>query len=436
MKVSQVRPPDPDAGSTYTYSLHQLYVYPIKSLRGTTVPEGTLTSLGLEWDRRFMLLKVESTEEGRTTLKNMHVPHYPEMSLFQTAIEPPKNEADAGKLTVTYNPAEDPKHEIRKLEIPLRMTSQQVKTLKSFTVTMHQSPTTGYDMGPEYNEWFSACFGYPVILAYLGTNTRGILGTLAPRKRNKEPIWKTWWREVSDPRDKENILIGLLAVYVIGSILWKGYDIVHGMPPALNMNTFLTTFAAVVTSLGLHWMILRRREDRIGFADCAPFLVISETSVNNVSGRLPEGEEMDRTKFRPNIVISGAENAFEEDFWTELAIGRKARLLLTGNCVRCQSLNVDYGTGKMGTGESGSVLKKLMKDRRVDRGARFSPVFGRYSFLDRGSGERIRVGDEVVVVKRGQEHTVTGEFTCLLLLLSSTLKGSKVVDDFGMLMGC
>ncbi|KAJ6134349.1 hypothetical protein N7523_000671 [Penicillium sp. IBT 18751x] len=394
------------------YLLPQLYVYPIKSLRGTTVPEGTLTPLGLEWDRRFMLLKVESTEEG-TALKNMHVPHYPEMSLFQTAIEPPKNEADNGKLIVTYTPAEAPNKETRKLEIPLRMTSQQVKSMKSFPITMHQSPTTGYDMGPEYNEWFSACFGYPVILAYLGTNTRRILGTLAPRKRNKEPIWTTWWREVSDPRDKEGILIGLLATYVIGSLLWNGYEIVHGVTSALNTKTYLNTFAAVSTLIGLHLMSLRRREDRIGFADCAPFLVISETSVNNVSGRLPDGEEMDRTKFRPNIVVSGAENAFEEDFWTELAIGAKTRLLLTGNCVRCQSLNVDYGTGKMGTGESGSVLKKLMKDRRVDPGARFSPVFGRYSFLGRGTGERIRVGDEVMVVKRGQEHTVTGEFTCL-----------------------
>lgn len=163
--------------------------------------------------------------------------------------------------------------------------------------------------------------------------------------------------------------------------------------------------------IALCWSTLRRREDRITFADCAPYLVISETSVDNVSARLSDGEGMDRTKFRPNIVVSGAETAFEEDFWTALGIGSHgARLLLTGNCVRCQSLNVDFRTGKMGTGEAGGVFKKLMKDRRVDRGARFSPVFGRYSFLDRGAaGEAIRVGDEVEVLARGEERTVTGE---------------------------
>jgi hypothetical protein len=64
----------------------------------------------------------------------------------------------------------------------------------------------------------------------------------------------------------------------------------------------------------------------------------------------------------------------------------------------------------MGTGESGSVLKKLMTDRRVDPGAKYSPVFGRYSFLGRESvGESIKVGDEVKVLRRAEEHTVTGE---------------------------
>lgn len=80
------------------------------------------------------------------------------------------------------------------------------------------------------------------------------------------------------------------------------------------------------------------------------------------------------------------------------------------NCVRCQSLNVDYQTGQMGTCESGTVLKKLLKDRQVDHGARLSPVFGRYLFLDRGfDKEVIRVGDVVEVVARGAERSVLGE---------------------------
>lgn len=370
-----------------------------------------------------MLLKAEKAADGSgTTLKNMHVPHFPEMALFETAIEAPNDENDEGKVIVTYNPPlsrgeqDTMSDETKRLEIPLRLRAEHVKKLKAFKVTMHRSPTTGYDMGAEYNDWFSACFGYPVVLAYLGANTRGVLGTLAPRKRNKEKWWMMWRDEfIGETKGKERWSIYLAFIYFVGGVIYKAYSkIQEGWAPAGPIGVAILSLAVVATMI--NWYIYRRREDRISFADCAPFLVISETSVDNVSARLPDGDEMDRTKFRPNIVVSGAETAFEEDFWTELGLGpNQARLFLTGNCVRCVSLNVDFQTGRMGTGESGSVLKKLMKDRRVDRGARFSPVFGRYSFLDCGaSGESIRVGDDVEVLARGKERTVTGEFTYFL----------------------
>lgn len=384
-----------------------------------------------------MLLKVIPGENGEApTLKNMHIPEFPEMGLFQTAIESPKSENETGKLLVTYNPpsssdsnnvakaeadtpSETPK--ARHLEIPLE---PETKNLKPFTVMMHQSPTTGYDMGPSYNEWFSACFGYPVVLAYLGNNTRGVLGALAPAKRNKESWWSIWKQELVLPSNGHGnkildqwLVPFSLGYLVLNAVSWCHTRIEAGTAPAAAIGVAALGLACLWTAVNL--FVMRRHEARIGFADCAPFLVISQTSVENVSERLAGDEKVDLTKFRPNIVISGAEEAFEEDLWAELEVGKsnsagggdsRVRLLLTGNCVRCQSLNVDFATGKMGTGESGSVLKKLMTDRRVDRGAKYSPVFGRYSFLGRESvGESIKVGDEVKVLRRAEEHTVTGE---------------------------
>lgn len=56
------------------------------------------------------------------------------------------------------------------------------------------------------------------------------------------------------------------------------------------------------------------------------------------------------------------------------------------------------------------MLKMLQKDRRIDPGAKYSPVFGRYSFLDKESeGALVAVGDEVQVTKRNTERTVFGE---------------------------
>ncbi|KAJ5668866.1 Molybdenum cofactor sulfurase C-terminal [Penicillium macrosclerotiorum] len=396
----------------------QLYVYPIKSLRPTTVTEGELTPLGFRYDRCFMLLKVEPGENGaEPTLKNMHVPDFPAMALFQTNIEISESKEVNSKVIVTYHPptqgdlnqSRTPR-DTRRLEIPLHPNEKQLKPLK---ITMHQSPTTGFDMGAEYNDWFSECFGYRVVLAFLGPNTRGVLGTLAPAKRNKERWWSVWRQELTLPGNKlvdrwiQLICLASLFLNVVGWSLRRFQSGLPG-PQALGLTSVVLggLWAAV------NWYAQRKHEARITFADCAPYLVISETSVDNVSARLAGDEEMDRTKFRPNIVVSGAERAFEEDFWAELAIGTtsKAQLLLTANCVRCQSLNVDFETGKMGTGEAGSVLKKLMKDRRVDKGARFSPVFGRYSFLGKMAiGQKIRVGDEVEVVARAKEHSVIGE---------------------------
>ncbi|OGE54639.1 hypothetical protein PENARI_c005G00080 [Penicillium arizonense] len=390
----------------------QLYVYPIKSLRPTTVNEGILTPRGFQYDRHFMLLKVLPAEDGSdtTTLKNMHVPHFPEMALFHTDIEYPQTENDSGKVIVTYHPppsefGPEPR-ERKRLEIPLQPNT---KTLNPLTVTMHQSPTTGYSMGAEYNDWFSACFGYPVILAYLGPNSREVLGTLAPAKANKNSALRGIWNIVTNKTTdkKREWFLPVLVVAFVANILIQAYSFIRQGKTPQTASSLLPALLAPV-ALVLYYMLHAQPEDRITFADCAPYLVISETSVDNVSARLPDGTEMDRTKFRPNIVVSGAENAFEEDFWSVLTLGsEKTRLLLTGNCVRCQSLNVDYTTGKMGTDESGTVLKKLMKDRRVDKGAKFSPVFGRYSFLEtRGSGTNLKVGDEVVVAERGKKRTV------------------------------
>lgn len=74
-----------------------------------------------------------------------------------------------------------------------------------------------------------------------------------------------------------------------------------------------------------------------------------------------------------------------------------------------RSINIDYKTGAQGTGEAGKMLKMLSRDRRVDKGTKWSPIFGRYSFLHPDSeGHEIEVGDEVVVSRQNTEHTAFG----------------------------
>jgi uncharacterized protein YcbX len=206
-------------------------------------------------------------------------------------------------------------------------------------------------MDSQYNNWFSSCFGYDVILAYLGENLRPVLSPAVTAGPSK------------------------------GAWLWN----ISSNIPIIGSSKDV--------------------KEQITFADCAPYLVVSETSLQNVSARLPDGEEMDISKFRPNIIVEGAESAWEEDFWGMVRLG-DAEVNLLHNCLRCQSINIDYATGKPGTGEAGTVLKKLQKDRRVDTGSKYSPVFGRYGFLElKDQGKRIAVGDEATVTKRNSERT-------------------------------
>lgn len=294
---------------------------------------------------------LEKTDDG---YKNMAVSRYPEMTQFFQEIDG-YNSPD-GSIRVTFRAFGNRAKETS-VTIPLMPDTEK---LEPYEANLHTSPTSSFKMPAKYNDWFSKCFGYEVLLIYLGNNTRSVLF------QDMQPL-------EPDPLTK----------FLREKIPFAG---------------------SYIESL----MGLRQQDNwRISFADCAPYLICSQTSLENVSDRLPDGEEMDITKFRPNIVVKGAFDAFQEDFWGKIKINNRTELIMAHNCVRCKSINIDYETGKPGTGPSGEVLKKLQKDRRIDIGAKWSPVFGRYSFWDmKAKDEVVKVGDRVNVSKMNEGYTI------------------------------
>jgi uncharacterized protein YcbX len=81
-------------------------------------------------------------------------------------------------------------------------------------------------------------------------------------------------------------------------------------------------------------------QDRVAFADGFPLLLMNQASVDDLSSRV--GRPMAMLRFRPNLVIEGAE-AYDEDRWTRLRIGdvtfRVAKL-----CARCILTTVNPAT--------------------------------------------------------------------------------------------
>ncbi|RAO71186.1 uncharacterized protein BHQ10_007198 [Talaromyces amestolkiae] len=356
--------------------ISELYVYPIKSLQPTKLQEATVTRHGILYDRCFMLLKVETatgnddhnsgieTERTKPTLRNMHVPHFPQMSLFFTdLVLPDDDEQQEKKIIVTYQePPVSENKPRRTLVVPLE---PDVDGLEKIPVTMHQSPMMGYVMGKKYNDWFSECFGFQVVLTYTGMNRRRVLGSMNPN--------------IARQSDQRGGWLSTLTSYV----------------PLLGAGT-----------------TQERDEEILTFADCASYMVVNEKSVKDVASRFQAGEgRVEVTRFRPNVVVGGAENAWEEDFWSELSVAtdddsQDVQLILTSNCIRCRSLDVDFETGDFHKTDDGIIYKKLNKDRRVDKGAIYKPVFGRYGFLKDDVVAKVRVGDAVTISKKAEERTV------------------------------
>ncbi|KAF4920219.1 hypothetical protein CGCVW01_v007126 [Colletotrichum viniferum] len=355
-----------------------LNVYPIKALRPVPLTSAILTPQGILHDRTYMLFKVNED----SSLRKLQLSSCPQTALFsQEIVSSAEGSSDTDDGTgdtilVKYHiPSpplvpHDPLQETT-LSVPL---VPDTAALAPIQIDLHGSPADALRMGDPYDAFFSACLGFPTILVHIGSGRRPVLGTLAPGS-------------ASSPQTSSS------------SSLFS------------SITSYLPSFSSP-SSTQKPWLT---------FTDCAPYLITSSSSLTHPSltsfsttTNTPTPSIM--PKMRPNIVVHDpSEPPFAEDFWAELSLPSSsgAKLLLTANCGRCASLNVDYATGRPAAGPEGKLLNALMKERRVDPGHKYAPVFGRYAFLDVGgadagptTGIRVRVGDEVAVTRRNAERTV------------------------------
>ncbi|CAK4025900.1 related to MOSC domain [Lecanosticta acicola] len=366
--------------------IDKIYVYPIKALRAVELPSAQVTKHGFPHDRRFMLLHVvrDAQDDAKITYKNIHVAHYPESVRFFPSLD-----LQGDLVTITHRPAANGGAE-KSIDVPLY---PYIDDLKVVDVEMHQSPVQAYQMPQQYNDWLTECYGFEVVLAYLGPNYRPIRFNGLKNK---------------DSSNNRN-----------------------GNASSSAASSWLSTATSLLLPSALHPTPTNPPPSpEITFADCAPYLLVSQTSADDLQPRLPAtSPPFDILKFRPNIVISGAGEPWEEDFWSQITILPQSsdssssfistKIDCVHNCGRCKSINIDYTTGAPGTGPEGAILKAMQKDRRVDPGMKYSPIFGRYSFLhhdddadgddeDGGGGSEgnvIHVGDRVVVSKRLEERS-------------------------------
>jgi len=80
----------------------------------------------------------------------------------------------------------------------------------------------------------------------------------------------------------------------------------------------------------------------VSFADAFPFLLIGQSSLDDLNQRLEQPVPMNR--FRPNLVVSGA-RPYAEDQWQDFRVGEVA---FTGikTCARCVLITTDQQTAE------------------------------------------------------------------------------------------
>lgn len=123
------------------------------------------------------------------------------------------------------------------------------------------------------------------------------------------------------------------------------------------------------------------KDESVSFADGMPYLVIGQSSLDELNSRLELPVSMDR--FRPNIVFSGG-TAFQEDNLKRIRIGQ-VLFQVVKPCARCVMITVDQHTGVSGK----EPLKTLSSYRKIGN----KVLFGQNAVaLESG---KIQVGDLV-----------------------------------------
>ena len=127
----------------------------------------------------------------------------------------------------------------------------------------------------------------------------------------------------------------------------------------------------------------------VSFADAYPFLLIGQSSLNELNSKLKEAVPMNR--FRPNLVFSGGD-PFIEDKWKKFRIGN-VEFESVKPCARCTITTVDQDTSEIGK----EPLATLSQFRKFGN----KVLFGQ-NLIHLGEGT-INIGDEFEIIEEKPE---------------------------------
>ncbi len=106
------------------------------------------------------------------------------------------------------------------------------------------------------------------------------------------------------------------------------------------------------------------KNEQVSLADAYPFLIIGQSSLDDLNKRLKNPVPMNR--FRPNFVFAGG-LPYEEDGWKKFTIGRN-RFVGVKPCSRCVLTTVDQLTGVKGTEPLATLASYRKQGNKINFG--------------------------------------------------------------------
>ncbi len=268
-----------------------LFSYPIKSCAAVAHASAEPDSLGLPWDRRWMLVDPDGVFVTQRT--------EPSLARIQ-----PQLTATALRVFALG----------KQWPLEIAFDAPRARTLN---VRVWRDPVTAWDEGLEAAEWFSQYAGRPLRLVRFPDHAR---------------------REVD----------------------------------------------AHYTS----------RPTQTAFSDGFPLLLATEESLADLNARLTSrgARPIPMNRFRPNVVLAGADRPYAEDDWLTLSCGER-KFDLVKPCTRCGITTTDQQTGTVP--EKGEPLATLSEYRRWEGQVAFAQ-----NVVSHGSG-MLSVEAPVTVLAEG-----------------------------------
>lgn len=126
-----------------------------------------------------------------------------------------------------------------------------------------------------------------------------------------------------------------------------------------------------------------KNNEQVSLADGYPFLIIGESSLEDLNSRLSTPVPMNR--FRPNFVFAGGQ-PFEEDSWRNFSIGRN-RFVGLKPCARCAIPTINQDTSEKGVEPIATLATFRRRNGNVYFGQNLVAI----------DHNEVRVGDSIII---------------------------------------